>query len=59
MGNILEGEGEFVVGDNIFPVRSTDVIIVPKDTAFDYSGKMKVLLVHVPAYDWHYDVNLE
>jgi mannose-6-phosphate isomerase-like protein (cupin superfamily) len=56
---ILEGEGEFVVGDEVFPVQSTDVIVVPKNTSFDYSGKMKLFLVHVPAYDWDYDVSLE
>ena len=56
---ILEGEGEFVVGDEVFPVRSTDVIVVPKNTPFDYSGKMKLFLVHVPAYDWDQEVSLE
>jgi len=56
---ILDGEGEYVVGDDVFAVRQTDVIIIPKNTAFDYSGKMKLLVVHVPAYDHEHEVSLE
>lgn len=56
---ILEGEGEFIVGENVFDVRQTDIIIIPKNTAFDCNGKMKYLLVHVPAYDHDHEVSLE
>lgn len=55
---ILDGEGEFVVGDDVFPVRETDVII-SKNTPFDCSGKMKYVVVHVPAYDYDLEVDLE
>ncbi|HLA07924.1 MAG TPA: hypothetical protein VJ022_10800 [Anaerolineales bacterium] len=56
---ILEGTGEFVVGDDVIPVQGTDIIVVPKNTSFDYQGKMTLLLVHVPAYDQEHEVNLE
>ena len=56
---ILEGEGEYVVGDEVFPVHHTDVIIIPKNTAFDCSGTMRLLVVHVPAYDHEHEMSLE
>jgi mannose-6-phosphate isomerase-like protein (cupin superfamily) len=56
---VLDGEGEFIVEDDVFPVGRSDVIIIPKNTAFDYSGKMKLFLVHVPAYDPEHEVSLE
>jgi mannose-6-phosphate isomerase-like protein (cupin superfamily) len=56
---ILEGDGEFTVGDEVFMVGSTDVVVIPKNTIFDYSGKMKLIVVHVPAYDWDYEVSFE
>jgi mannose-6-phosphate isomerase-like protein (cupin superfamily) len=56
---ILEGEGEYVVGDEAVRVRPTDVIVIPKNAAFDCSGKMKYLVVHVPAYDHDHEVSLE
>lgn len=56
---ILEGEAEFTVGDEVFQVHATDVVIIPKNTPFDYQGNMKLLVVHVPAYDWDHEVSLE
>ena len=56
---ILEGEGEYVVGGEVFPVHQTDVIIIPKNTAFDCSGKMKALVVSVPAFDPEHEMSLE
>lgn len=56
---VLEGEGEFVIGDEVFPVHPTDVIIIPKNTPLDCSGKMNYIVVHVPAYDYHQEVSLE
>ena len=56
---ILEGQGRFVINNKSFPVRKTDVIIVPRKTPYDYFGRMKLFLVHVPAFDQEYEVNLE
>lgn len=39
---VLEGEGEFFFGDGerdeVVPVGKDDVVVVPKDTAYDYGG---------------------
>ncbi len=56
---VLEGEGKFVVGDDAFPVGPEDVIVIPKNTPFEYSGKMKLFLANVPAYDYEQEVSLE
>jgi mannose-6-phosphate isomerase-like protein (cupin superfamily) len=55
---ILEGTGEFEVGDRRFPVEATDIVVVPKDTPFDYNGTLRLLVVHVPAYDHDHEVAL-
>ncbi len=36
-----------------------DVVIVPKDTAYDYRGKIRLFLVHTPAYEQDSDVHLD
>jgi len=59
---ILDGEGEFIINGKIIPVKKTDVIIVPKNTPYDYKstrGVLKLFLVHTPAFDPKADVNLE
>ncbi len=56
---VLEGEGEFIINDKVIEVEQSDVIIVPKNTPYDYSGKMKLFLVHTPAYMPEDDVKLE
>lgn len=51
---VLEGQGEFTFNDEVIPVKATDVIIVPKNTPYDYEAKdgiMRLFLVHTPAYD--------
>jgi mannose-6-phosphate isomerase-like protein (cupin superfamily) len=47
---IIEGEGEFSVGGEIFSVKATDAILVPKETEYGYSGKMKYILFMTPAF---------
>lgn len=51
---VIEGVGEFEIDDNIFEVKEKDMIIVPKNTPYDYKAKkgtLKLFLVHTPAYD--------
>jgi mannose-6-phosphate isomerase-like protein (cupin superfamily) len=48
---ILEGEGEFFFGeegDEVVSVARDDVLLIPKDTAYDYQGRMRLFLVHTP-----------
>ena len=39
-------------------VKKTDVIIIPHNTPYDYSGKMKLFLVHTPPWNEEAEVNL-
>jgi mannose-6-phosphate isomerase-like protein (cupin superfamily) len=56
---IIEGEGEFIINDEVIPVKKFDVIIVPKNTPYNYRGKMKMFLVHTPAFDPEFDIKLK
>jgi hypothetical protein len=61
---IPEGEGEFLFGngegdDEAVLVGKHDVVIVPKDTACDYRGRVRLFLVHTPAYEQDSDVHLD
>jgi len=59
---VLDGQGEFTIDGKIIPVEKTDVVIVPKNTPYDYKatkGTLKLFLVHCPAFDPEADVKLE
>ena len=59
---VLEGGGEFIANNQVIKVEKTDVIIIPKNTAYDYKsidGTLKLFLVHCPAYDPESEVKLE
>lgn len=59
---VLDGEGEFDINGEKILVKKDDVIIVPKNTPYDYKaadGIMKLYLVHTPAYDPGCEVQLD
>ena len=56
---IVEGKGEFVINEMRIPVKEKDVIIVPKNTPYDYKGRMKIFLVDTPSYEKGADIKLE
>lgn len=59
---VIDGEGEFTVNNDTFSVEKSDVIIIPKNTPYDYKAKngiLKLFLVHTPAYHPDYEVKLE
>ena len=60
---VLEGEGEFFFsdeeGDDEACRSKDDVVIVPKDTAYDYRGQMRLFLIHTPAYEQDSNVHLD
>jgi len=56
---VIEGGGQFIIKDEPEKVREGDVVIIPKNTPFDYIGKMKLLLVDSPAFDPEADVKME
>lgn len=59
---VLEGEGVFWIDGEEVTVEKTDVVIVPKNTPYNYwakQEKLKMFLVHSPAYDEKFEVSLE
>ena len=59
---VIDGEGKFIIKGEAIPVKKTDVIIVPKNTPYNYQAKkgaLKLFLVHTPAYDEDCEVKLE
>lgn len=56
---ILSGRGWFEIEGEKSEVKIDDVVIVPKDTEYDYGGRMDLFLVHTPAYSRAADVRLE
>ena len=56
---VLEGEGEFVIDGEATEVSKDDVVIVPKNTPYDYTAKngmMKLFLVHTPSFNPDFEV---
>lgn len=47
---VIKGEGNFVISGEENTVESGDLIIVPKNTDYDFYGSLTLLLVHVPAF---------
>ena len=59
---VLDGEGEFTIDGDVERVIKDDIIIVPKNTPYDYratKGTLKMYLIHTPAYDREAEVRLE
>lgn len=56
---VISGSGKFDINGRKIQVKTTDVVIVPKNTPYDYNGKMKLFLVHTPAFDPKGDILLE
>jgi len=59
---VIDGKGEFEVNGKTIPVEKSDVIIIPKNTPYDYrtkGGVLRLFLVHTPAFHPDYEVKLE
>lgn len=59
---VLDGKGVFEIGGKEVEVEKTDVVIVPKNTPYDYwakEGGLKLFLVHTPAYNPEDEVKFE
>ena len=48
---ILEGKGSFEIEDKIEECQKGDLVVIPDNTVFKYTGKMKMLLITTP---WWY-----
>jgi mannose-6-phosphate isomerase-like protein (cupin superfamily) len=59
---VLDGNGEFILNEEVIPVEKSDVIIVPKNTPYDYratKGTLKLFLVHSPAFEPEAEMKLK
>jgi len=48
---ILEGQGIFVLNDEMVQAESGDMIVIPAKTRIHYFGSMKMVLTVSPAFD--------
>lgn len=47
---ILEGEGYFVINEEKESCIKGDLVIIPSGSKFRYVGKLKMLLINIPAF---------
>ena len=43
---ILDSEGNILIDDEIFPIHSDSVIVLPPNTAYDFLGQIKVVVLN-------------
>ncbi len=48
--HVLEGSGLFLVSGTEHRVEEGDVVIVPRGEPHDFTGEMRLFVVHSPAY---------
>ena len=48
---VLDGDGWFDVEGTRFDVKKDDVVIVPRNSRYDYGGQIELFLVHSPGFD--------
>lgn len=47
---VLEGKGEFEINGKIYPVSDGEIVEIPPKHIFDYTGKMRMILVMEPPF---------
>lgn len=55
---ILEGKGYFMINEKKIKCEKGDLIVIPQNTPFYYRGKLKMLLITVPAWAERYEVTI-
>ncbi len=56
---VLEGEGNFEIEGKTERCQKGDLVFIPNNTAFKYTGRMKMLLVSTPSYFAEQEETLE
>ena len=56
---VVSGEGEFTLEEETQSVQAKDVVFVPMNTPYDFSGKLTVFLVCSPKFKAEDDVMVE
>lgn len=55
---VLEGKGEFYLNSEKIRVRATDVVTISPKTKVYYLGKMKLILITTPAWEYKDEVHV-
>jgi len=55
---VISGKGKFVIDGEKIACKEEELIFVPKNTPFYYKGKLKMLLLTVPAWEEKHEVTL-
>jgi mannose-6-phosphate isomerase-like protein (cupin superfamily) len=48
---VLRGQGKFDLDGTAVAVAAQDIVIIPRNTPYDYEGQMEVFLVQAPSFD--------
>lgn len=48
---VIKGNGKFEIGKEVINVKKDNVIIIPRNKWYTYSGDMKCFLVNSPAFE--------
>lgn len=56
---VVRGTGKFYVDKVTVTVIENDVVVVPKNTEYDFEGHMKIVMFNSPRFDADHDVLLE
>lgn len=48
---VISGKGKFKINNDIYEVSEGNIIEIPKNTKFIFSGEMKLLLIMTPKFD--------
>jgi mannose-6-phosphate isomerase-like protein (cupin superfamily) len=47
---ILEGKGEFIINEEVYPCEQGDLLVVEKGSIYTFDGKLKMLLTSQPQW---------
>jgi mannose-6-phosphate isomerase-like protein (cupin superfamily) len=60
---VVSGKGVFNLNEKEYIVKAKDVVIIPTGTIYDYkpskNSKLRLFMVHAPAFDAKFDIHLE
>jgi len=48
---VIKGEGTFVIDDKEYEIKPYGLFIISDNQAYEYSGKMKMIEINIPATD--------
>lgn len=56
---VVLGTGTFEVGNKSFQISTGDLVVVPRDTPYDFEGRLDLLMFCSPAFDPSKEVVLD